>query len=323
MSNYFKVNVAFENEEIKFCENIENRALNVYQCDGIEDYSLGEEEIDKILGDKAYGGGNLSDEDINILEESVMLTKSIVKNFYFYQGDANERAQEFFDFLDKDYPSIKVVLEECEGEDWNESWRENFKPIIISSKTKIYPSWYKENQKEEDPSIVYIYPGQGFGTGGHETTFLCLQLLEDIIDKNLGLKTCLDFGCGSGILGITAIKKGISTVHFCDVDVDAIENCRQNFNHNEIIEDGEKTLSFLRDDFYGTQEYDLVFANIIQGILLKEKATITESTKHAGHLILSGLLKGQEEEIIQEFNDYKFLKKVEKGDWIALLMQKL
>lgn len=321
MSTYFVVRVDFKKEEISLLGEIEQKAISSWGCDGVQEYSLDESDIDEILGDKAFGGGNISEEDLNILEGSFLNRESIQIDFFFYNENANKRARDFGDFLKTHYSHLPFQIEEAEMQDWNENWRENFQPIIVSDNLKVIPSWQKE-EYSSDPNCIFIYPGQGFGTGGHETTFLCLEIFDQI-RKTKSFKNCLDFGCGSGILGIGALKNGVDTVHFCDVDVNALENCRQNFKFNEIIEDGEKALSFLREDFNRTHDFDLVFANIIENILLREKRILSESTASGGSLIVSGLLKGQENNIIKDFTDFKVIEIKNRGDWVGILFEKL
>ena len=322
MNNYFNIRISFKKDQIELCEEVERSAINQFQCDGIHDFSLSEEDIDSILGDKAIGAGNLSEEDIDALEDSILAQETITKDFFFHGEDDKKRAEHFFSFLNANYSELTALLEEKKGEDWNESWRENFKPIIVSDEIKIYPSWMK-GEDGADESCIYIYPGQGFGTGGHETTFLCLKLLDEIKNDKLIKENCLDLGCGSGILGIAAFKKGYKNIHFCDVDICALENTRQNLKHNNITEDDNGILSFLRDDFYINKKYELIFANIIQNILLRERDLITESAVRGGYLILSGLLKGQEKEILEQYSDFEQVKLINKGDWIAILLKKL
>ncbi|MFZ8932419.1 MAG: 50S ribosomal protein L11 methyltransferase [Bacteriovoracaceae bacterium] len=322
MNSYFNIRISFDKNQISICEEIERSAMNEYECDGIHEFSLNEEEVDSILGEKVVGAGNLSEEDISLLEDSILTSGTITKDFFFYGDRDQERAEYFFAFLNSDYSELSILLEQKDGEDWNDSWRENFQPIIVSDNIKIYPSWMKEESKS-DPSVIYIYPGQGFGTGDHETTFLCLKLLDEINSQALNSGSCLDLGCGSGILGIAAIKKGLKKVHFCDVDVCALENTRQNLKHNKISEDDDEILSFLRDDFYLNNKYDLVFANIIQNILLMECNLITDSTVSGGYLILSGLIKGQEKEVLEKYSAFEQIKLITKGEWLAILLRKL
>ena len=165
----------------------------------------------------------------------------------------------------------------------------------------------------------------GFGTGNHETTYLCLKEFLKLW-KTEKFNSCLDFGCGSGILGlaIRSLSKDVQ-IDLYDIDEDAILNCRQNLELNGFNEDklniwGPKEKKDI------TTKYDLVFANILQDALLAEKEIICDSVEAGGMLIISGLLNGQEDSIINAYTEYssslKYSHKESKGDWICLVMRR-
>jgi len=165
----------------------------------------------------------------------------------------------------------------------------------------------------------------GFGTGSHETTFLCLKLFLDILGDLPYQKSCLDFGCGSGILGIafSLIYEDISPVHYYDIDQVALKNTLQNMEINKREQKYAKLLlPNQRDEI--NRKYSLVFANILQNVLLAEAKYLANCVEVGGYLILSGLLKGQEQEVIanmtMENKNLLFVKTVTKNDWVAVLM---
>ena len=183
----------------------------------------------------------------------------------------------------------------------------------------------KEDYKGRDDAI-FIYPGQGFGTGTHETTYLCLKLLDELIGSKETFKRCLDFGCGSGILGISAMAICPLEVDFCDIDLNALNNCQQNLDLNfESSFYKEKIKLIERSHFELKEEYDLVYANILENVLFLEGDLLIKSLKRKGKLILSGILLEQEENILGFFNEEKGLKLIsikERGHWKALLFEK-
>ena len=263
-NNHFFV-VTIGAPQIPIRELIE-RATSLFNCSGIEEFSLDEPMVDEILGDRAYSGGDLP---LAVLDEVDEACSKSYK-FYFDKQNCEKDVEEFQNYLASQGVTVSKV-ERKKVEDWNEKWRESYRPIEVSSELIIIPSWEKVENRESE---IYIYPGMGFGTGGHETTYLCLKHFEDI-RKNLqagGL--CLDFGCGSGILGIAAIKKLKMAVDFCDIDKNALDNCVQNLELNFEDKDLGGQRLVIRDRFKAEKKYQLVFANILENILIDEKILI-------------------------------------------------
>ena len=289
-------------------------AFQDFDSEGKLEFSIDEAKVDEMLGEKAFCGGDLPDD---ILEDLETKLDNETNESYFWSSE--DKAKEFEAFCNE--KGLTCELKSVENQDWNEKWRENFKEIIISDDLKVTPSWDKG---EDNTKEVFIYPGMGFGTGNHETTYLCLKLFEEIVKELKESDRCLDFGCGSGILGIAAIKKLKSSVDFVDIDVDALDNCLLNLQLNEFEDYNPYHELVLRNRYETKKEvFPLVFANILENVLILERAPITESTAPGGYLIISGLLKGQEEGILKAYeNEISLVKMETKGDWVALLTQK-
>jgi ribosomal protein L11 methyltransferase len=162
----------------------------------------------------------------------------------------------------------------------------------------------------------------GFGTGTHETTYLCLNLFDKISDQLKPGSHCLDFGCGSGILGIAALKIKRMPVLFCDIDKNALDNCVQNLVLNFEGENLEGSKLVIRERYHPS-EYDLVFANILEHVLIMEKEIILASLKGNGFLIVSGLLNHQVETIVSHYSFLEKVAVVSKNDWSAILFKKV
>jgi ribosomal protein L11 methyltransferase len=293
--------------------DIDQIAFEEHACLGKIDYALDEPAIDKLLGEKAYCGGELPEGVFDIIEKD-----QEEKSFGRYFWESEKEADGFALELKKLGIDSKKNIEE--KKDWNESWRKEFKTIVVSDSLKVVPSWEKVEGKDT-PSELYIYPGMGFGTGNHETTFLCLKLYEKAREI-VKVEKVLDFGCGSGILGIAAIKKDLASVDFVDIDADALDNCLQNLNFNSYEDYSTDHSLVLRDRFAADLEYDLVFANILENVLELEHSLLRDTTKDDGLLIVSGLLKGQEQSIEKVYEEFSLLDTVIKGDWVALLFKK-
>ncbi len=293
--------------------DIDQMAFQSFGCLGKVDYDLDEPAVDKLLGEKAYCGGELPQDVFDIIEED-QVDKEGGKYFWETERDAESFAAELTKL------GIKYLKTSEAKQDWNEAWRKDFKEIVISDTLKVVPSWEKE-QNFDSENEVYIYPGMGFGTGNHETTFLCLKLYEKARSLRK-ISTVLDFGCGSGILGIAAIKKDHARVDFVDIDSDALDNCLQNLNFNNYENYSAGHSLVLRERYENIVSYDLVFANILENVLESERDLLNCVTNKEGLLIVSGLLKGQEENITKIYSTFALVDIVFKGDWVAILFQK-
>lgn len=297
--------------------SVESMAINDFDSLGIEEFSLSEPEVDALLGERSYSGGDLPQDVIDEVEDRVLKGPN---NYRFFFSDPKMASG----FLNK----VKVgflcesQLEEHQNEDWNAEWKKHYSPIKVNDVLEIIPSWNKDF-KSQTQKQIYIYPGQGFGTGSHETTFLCLKLFtENVIQEKIN--TALDFGSGSGILGLSVFKFfPDAKVDFYDIDPEANKNCYQNAETNDLQDYSFRLLlPEVRNKLL--KEYDVVFANILENILILERDSLIAYTKVNGSLILSGLLKHQAKGIIESYSQkgMKLISHVEKGDWTAILFKK-
>lgn len=297
--------------------HIESMAMNDFSALGIEEFSLNESEVDEILGDRSYSGGDLTQDVLDEVENWVLGRPNNYR-FFFTNGP---NATSFHDEI-KNLFLCESQVEEQKTQDWNAEWKKHYAPITVNENLEIIPSWkidHKSNSREQ----IYIYPGMGFGTGSHETTFLCLKQFTDyLLDSRL--EAVLDFGSGSGILGLSVFKFfKEAKVDFYDIDPEANKNCYQNAQTNNL-----EAYSFrlLLPDFRDKilDQYDLVFANILESILMQEKNYLISRVRPKGFLILSGLLRPQAKGIIDTYtkDGMILLNHAEKGDWASLLFRK-
>lgn len=311
MEMIYFVTVDFVEESLS-TQELDAIAIGEFQSLGKVEFDIDEAKVDEILGKDAYCGGDIPEAVMQKLQDKLSEENSFK---YFWEEKSEAEA-----FLKRVVElGLKATLEEKEAEDWNQSWRESFKTIPVSDELSVVPSWEKT---EDDKNKVFIYPGMGFGTGNHETTFLCLSLFEKIQEELPKSGRCLDFGCGSGILGIAAVKKKEMVVDFVDIDTDALDNCVMNLEFNDFNKYQEGHGILVRDRFKVEEPYELVFANILENILQLEKEIILKSLKDKAYLIVSGLLTDQEKTILDEYSNLKHVETVSKGDWIAILFQK-
>lgn len=198
-------------------------------------------------------------------------------------------------------------LDQLEDKDWEREWMDNFHPIQFGKRLWICPSW----RDIPDPGAVNVMldPGLAFGTGTHPTTSLCLQWLDNL---ELSDQEVVDFGCGSGILGIAALKLGACRVVGIDIDPQALLASQDNANRNGV---GDKIEVFLPADQPDMQA-DVVLANILAGPLRELRPIITGYCKPGGKLVLSGILATQADEINALYSqDFEMEPTAIEGEW--------
>ena len=182
--------------------------------------------------------------------------------------------------------TFDYVLEQVDDQDWVRLTQSQFEPIEVTSKLYIVPSWH--TIPNPDATGIILDPGLAFGTGSHPTTFMCLKYLAENITSNMKV---LDYGCGSGILAITAKKLGAQLVDGVDIDPQAIESSLFNAENNQV------NVNFYLPDTFTAGQYDLVVANILSNPLRMLASALASYVKPQGKIILSGILADQIEEM--------------------------
>lgn len=204
-------------------------------------------------------------------------------------------------------PDFTYKLEPLEDKDWEREWMDNFHPMQFGERLWICPSW----RDVPDPNAVNVMldPGLAFGTGTHPTTALCLRWLDGI---DMTDKTVVDFGCGSGILALAALKLGAKRVIGIDIDPQALQATKENARRNGV----EDRLDVFLPENQPVLEADVVVANILSGPLLELREVITGYCKSDGLLVLSGILAEQVPTIEQAYaNDISLEPSAIDGEW--------
>ncbi len=202
-------------------------------------------------------------------------------------------------------------IEQIEDKDWEREWMDNFHPMQFGKRLWICPSW----REVPDPNAVNVMldPGLAFGTGTHPTTALCLAWLDGL---DLTGKTVIDFGCGSGILAIAALKLGAKQAIGIDIDPQAILASQNNAEANGVA---DRLQLFLAKDQPKDLIADVVVANILAGPLKELAPQITTLVKPEGDLGLSGILATQAESVCEAYQDAFVLDPVvEKEEWCRI-----
>ena len=183
-----------------------------------------------------------------------------------------------------------TITEVPDMEDWQTQWRSHFNLLRVGSRLVVKPTWI-DYQKAGDEVVIELDPGMAFGTGYHPTTHTCLEALEDLVQPGM---TVLDLGTGSGILAITAVQLGASSVVALDIDPQAIRAARQNFRRTRVQRQVSLTQGTVPHPLAGQGQFDLVVANISARAVGDRAPFIAPTLKPGGILIASGIMLDQQ-----------------------------
>ena len=221
---------------------------------------------------------------------------------------------------------FRVEQSSIREEDWANEWKKYFRPLKIGEKILIKPSW-----ESVDPSdgrtVVELDPETSFGTGRHYTTQLCLELTEKYLNAG---DTVLDLGCGSGIIFITALKLGASSAQATDISADAVKISAQNAEKNGISRDRFEVYlgDAAKDEDIRSKirkGHKLVTANIVADVLICLSDVFAETVEPQGRLILSGIIDGREDEVLNivKSKGFTVLEHRHADIWNAYALEKL
>ena len=202
-------------------------------------------------------------------------------------------------------------VEQIADQDWERSWMDNFQPLRFGQRLWIVPSWH---QPPEPQAVnLHLDPGLAFGTGTHPPPALGLEWLDG---QSLHDYTVLDFGCGSGILAIAALLLGAKQACGTDIDPQALEASRDNATRNGI--DAARFPLYLPSEM-PADTFDLVLANILAGPLVQLAPILSQHVRQGGHLVLSGILTEQAEEVRAAYQaDFILDPTAEKDGWVRI-----
>lgn len=221
-----------------------------------------------------------------------------------------------------------ITSSETEDLDWINNWKKYFSSFTIEN-ILIKPTWEELKEEDKDKFMIEIDPGISFGTGKHETTQLCIKELIKYIKKEEAPKV-LDVGCGSGILSIVALKLGAREVVGTDIDHACMTSTRENMEVNNLPEElGTFFVGNLIDDVdlqetVGTEEYEIVVANILADVIIPMAPVIPARLKKGGIFITSGIIDFKENDV-KEAIENAGLEIVEinhQGEWVNITARK-
>ncbi len=242
--------------------------------------------------------------------EGQIFEKSIKAFDVYFEQRPNEN---FLLQLQAEFPYLKTRVQQQENKDWMQEWKKGFQSFHLADGVWLVPSWLKAPLGEK--KVISLDPGMAFGTGTHETTKLCAEILADFLQKE-SIQSLLDVGTGTGILSILASYFGVEQIEATEIDADARQVARDNAAKNSVsLIVHEKQIDFIDEKF------DLVCANIIDGVLLQIQKDLLRCSK--AFILVSGILLEREKEFCSEFcQELKILDRQQKGEWLALLLKK-
>lgn len=210
-----------------------------------------------------------------------------------------------------------IILRTLHNQNWDDKWKKSIKPVFIKDKIIIYPSWLERDaRKYRGRILIKIDPKMSFGTGHNETTQLVLEQMCDFSDGRD--KYALDYGCGTGVLAIAAIKLGVKKVIAIDIDEDSTENAKEYIRINKAA---DKIRIFKKDiSEIKNRNFDVIYANILRNVIEKNLNVINEKLNINGKLFISGVLADEEDKISHSLrkNDFRIIDKRYKSEWLGI-----
>ena len=222
----------------------------------------------------------------------------------------------------------ECTIEESETEDvdWVNNWKQYFHQFYIDD-ILVIPSWEKVKPEDSDKMVIHIDPGTAFGTGMHETTQLCIRALKKYVTSETEI---LDVGCGSGILGMLALKFGAKHSLGTDLDPCAIDATHENMEVNGIRKDQYEVMigNIIDDkavqDAVGYEKYDIVAANILADVLVPLTPVIIHQMKPGAVYITSGIIEDKENVVVEAVKaaGLEVLEVNHQGEWVSVVARK-
>ena len=274
----------------------------------IEDYS----DLEQSAWDIAHI--DLIDEDLIAKDRK----KSII-HIYISECD---NAAEALEFLKERLSAEKIPFKSgavgVDDSDWNENWKKYFHTIEIGNKLAVVPSW----EKYDNPmgrTVLNIDPGAAFGTGTHATTSLCLEILDEAVEKSVKV---LDIGCGSGILAIASVLLGAEFATGVDIDAQSVKTAKENAEINHLSDKTEFFVGDLADKVKG--KYNIVCANIVADVIIRLLPDVGQFMEDDGILIVSGIIDIRKEDVLRAVaeNGFKIEKEAYRENWCAFVLKK-
>jgi ribosomal protein L11 methyltransferase len=252
----------------------------------------------------------------------------LIVRAYFLEDDQAEakkqRLREALWYMDKLYPMPEPAFAVLNDEDWAESWKKHYHPLRLGRRLYIRPAWAEVPDPRPDDIILVLDPGMAFGTGTHPTTQLCLITIEDLL-VDWPAVDVLDLGCGSGILGIAALKLGASKVLALDIDDLAVKSTLENAAHNGVedrITVQQGSLETLKTT---SRQFDLLLCNILAKVIIDMcDQGLGDVLRAGGKAVFSGIIEDQAdgaEAALRRAGLEPYTRRTQ-GDWVVIEARK-
>ena len=279
MELWTEIKIAVNADDIDKASDIANVVVpyGIY----IEDYRSLEQEVEEIA-------------HIDLIDED-LLKKDRNKAYVHIYLEPDVQPSEAVAFLSERYNAEgiehSIELLDCAEEDWRNNWKKYFNPIPVGEKLLIRPSW-RDDYDAGSRKVLSIDPGLAFGTGGHETTRLCLEMCEKYLKDG---DSVLDVGCGSGILGIATLLLGAKDAVGVDIDEVAVRTAKENAAINGVGDRFTAICGSFTDKVEG--KYDIVLANIVADAIMFLSEGIKDFMKDDAVYVMSGIIDTRAEEV--------------------------
>lgn len=278
----------------------------------IEDYSNLEAEAMEIA-------------HIDLIDEE-LLRKDRTKAVVHIYISPEENPAEAISYLEERYQAQKIEYQitcaSCVKEDWINNWKQYFKPIPVGERLLIRPIWEDEFDAQ-GRVVLNLEPGLAFGTGTHETTRLCLELLEKYMTPGADF---LDMGCGSGILSVAALLLGAKSAVGVDIDPLAVKTAVENAANNHVAERFTGICGNLMEKVSGNpavpQKFQVVAANIVADIVILLSKDAPQFLNQDSVYIVSGIIDAREQDVLSALSDtFTVIERREEKGWVAMALK--
>jgi ribosomal protein L11 methyltransferase len=214
-----------------------------------------------------------------------------------------------------DMGTLVIELTKVKEEDWANNWKKYYKPLKVSRRIVIKPSW-EQYESKDDEIVLEMDPGMAFGTGTHETTTLCIDALDRYLK---GGETVVDIGCGTGVLAVSALLLGAEIATAIDLDSNAVQIAKENAERNRVNHRMEVIHGNLLDQVYG--QFDIAVANIIADVIIDLTKSIRRFLKPNGLFIASGIILDRLQDVLEEMeaSGLELIEKKTKGEWAVVV----
>ncbi|MEZ0537387.1 50S ribosomal protein L11 methyltransferase [Caldicellulosiruptoraceae bacterium PP1] len=286
-----------------------------------------EDAISSFLYDLGVNGVVVEDDVIDnsenvswdYIDESLLIKKdyALIRAYFPENINISEvvyQIKEGLNYIGRflDVGAKEVEISQIDEEDWANEWKKYYKPIEIDN-IAIVPSW-EEYKNEKNRIIIRLDPGMAFGTGTHETTAMCIKLLQKYIKSG---QEIIDVGCGTGILSIAAKLLGAKNVLAVDIDDVAVKSCSENVKLNNVDIEIKKNNLIEGID----KKFDVVIANIVADIIIKLSNKVKDVLKENSIFLTSGIIKDRLSDVEKALieNGFEIIEVLNMNDWYALV----